>query len=430
MKSLTITRSPNNYKLKQPLTLEIPEPRNPAEERLQQYIIDTFVEKQPSLAQFTFENSTTMALARYLLRHRTGSKSTLFNYVYSVHRFSTRMRCSPDQLLSKCKGKDEVPIPKVVIQMTHLLTDFADNLQEENGLTPATVNGLVRDIRFFFRLNGVILGFPYRLSFWTVYEERAPTLEELQKIISVADVRGKAIVALMAMGAFRIGTLVELKYRHVKQDLEKGRTPIHVHVEAAITKGKRHCYDTFLNNEASEYLKAYLDARRNGTIRRKPERLHDESPLISNFYTSRPLIRFTIQEILNSLYVKAGLLTRNPKIRRYDLNTHSLRKFFLTQMVSLGVERDYVEYMMGHKLSSYHDVKMKGVDFLRAVYLASGISIQPRSKASKIIDLIEIINSWGLNPEELLTQEALNQFQRVVPGKNRQQVQGPTLRYS
>jgi hypothetical protein len=82
-------------------------------------------------------------------------------------------------------------------------------------------------------------------------------------------------------------------------------------------------------------------------------------------------------------------------------------------VVSLGVERYYIEYMMGHKLSLYHEVKMKGVDFLRAVYLASGISIQPRSRASKIIDLIEIIHSWGLKPEELLTQEALNQFNKA-----------------
>jgi hypothetical protein len=78
-------------------------------------------------------------------------------------------------------------------------------------------------------------------------------------------------------------------------------------------------------------------------------------------------------------------------------------------MVSLGVERDYIEYMMGHTLSTYHDVKMKGVDFLRGVYLASGLSIQPKTRASKIHDLIEIINSWGLNPEEVLTQETLNQ---------------------
>jgi alcohol dehydrogenase YqhD (iron-dependent ADH family) len=79
-------------------------------------------------------------------------------------------------------------------------------------------------------------------------------------------------------------------------------------------------------------------------------------------------------------------------------------------MMSTGTERDYAEYMMGHTLSVYHDVKMKGVDFLRGIHLKSGISIEPRTKASKILDLTEIIRSWGLCPEEVLTQEALNQL--------------------
>jgi hypothetical protein len=56
---------------------------------------------------------------------------------------------------------------------------------------------------------------------------------------------------------------------------------------------------------------------------------------------------------------------------------------------------------------------MKGVDFLRGIYLASGLSIQPRTETSKILDLIEVIRSWGLSPEEVLTQETLNQSYRA-----------------
>jgi len=410
MKTLAITRGPSGRRLKQPFTLEIPETESVADGKLRQYVIDTFIKWHPKLARFTFEHSTTMALAKHLLRHRTGSLHTLCNYVYDVYRFSRWLQREPDQLLNDCKGKDQVPIPRAVIRMARLLADFADNLQEENGNAPATVYGMVKRIQFFFQLNGVRFGMPCRRSRWSIYEERAPTPEELQKTISVADVRGKAIIALMAVGGFRNGTLVQLKYRHVKRDLENGITPIHVHVEAAITKGKRRDYDTFLNREASEYLKAYLEARKDGTRKRPPENLNDESPLISNARVreTKPLAAATIQDIVNALYIKAGLLTANPQTKRYDLRAHSLRKFFLTQMMSTGTERDYVEYMMGHTLSVYHDVKMKGVDFLRGIYLKSGMSIQPRTKASKILDLIEITRSWKLNPEEVLTQEALN----------------------
>jgi integrase len=354
-----------------------------------------------------------MEVAKHLLHHRTGSLQTLHNQIYDIYRFSTWLQKSPDDLVNQCKGKDQVPIAKVVIQMERLLADFADNLQIENGLAPATVYNMVKAIRFFFQLNGVTFSTPCRRSKWSIYEERAPTPEELQKTLNVADIRGKVIIALMALGGFRSGTLVQLKYRHVKQDLEKGTIPIHVHVEPEITKGKRHGYDTFLNREATEYLKAYLDARKKGIMGQPPECLNDESPLISNYRKIKPLERGTIQDIVNALYIRAGVLTANHKIRRYVLNAHSLRKFFLTQMISMGIERDYVEYMMGHSLSIYHDVKMKGVDFLRRIYLASGLSIQPATKASKILDLIEIIRSWGLDPKEVLTQEALDYPHRV-----------------
>ena len=72
------------------------------------------------------------------------------------------------------------------------------------------------------------------------------------------------IIAAIATGGFREGTFVKLKYRHVKEDLEANRIPIHIHVEAEITKGKYHDYDTFLNAEASYLLKIYIEERRRG----------------------------------------------------------------------------------------------------------------------------------------------------------------------
>jgi hypothetical protein len=61
----------------------------------------------------------------------------------------------------------------------------------------------------------------------------------------MADMREKLIVSLLALSRVRIGTLVKLQYRHVKKDLENGIVPVHMHIEAEITKGKYHDYDTF-----------------------------------------------------------------------------------------------------------------------------------------------------------------------------------------
>lgn len=93
----------------------------------------------------------------------------------------------------------------------------------------------------------------------------------------------------------------------------------------------------------------------------------------------------------------------------YELRVHSLRKYFKTQLLSLGVQPDYVDYMMGHTVDTYHDIQMKGVEFLRNIYAASGLSIKPKTKVSKIEALKEIIRAWGLSPEQILTREALSQ---------------------
>ena len=94
-------------------------------------------------------------------------------------------------------------------------------------------------------------------------------------------------------------------------------------------------------------------------------------------------------------------------------------------MTALGVPSEYTEYMMGHIQSTYHDIQMKGIEFLRNIYAASGLSIKPKTSISKIETLKELIRAWGMNPEELLTKKALAQPHRTVisPGYEENQVQ-------
>jgi hypothetical protein len=70
--------------------------------------------------------------------------------------------------------------------------------------------------------------------------------------------------------------------------------------------------------------------------------------------------------------------------------------------------------MMGHVVDTYHDVQMKGVEFLRNIYAASGLSIKPRTQVSKLEALKQIIRAWGMNPEEILVKDAMNKPHRTV----------------
>ena len=70
--------------------------------------------------------------------------------------------------------------------------------------------------------------------------------------------------------------------------------------------------------------------------------------------------------------------------------------------------------MMGHTISTYNDIKMKGIEFLRNLYAQTGLSIKPKTRTSKIEQLKLIIEAWGMNPEEILTRKALASPHRTL----------------
>jgi hypothetical protein len=205
----------------------------------------------------------------------------------------------------------------------------------------------------------------------------------------------------------------------VKKDLEKGVLPLHVHVDIKLTKGEYADYDTFLGPEAVELLHLYLDERRKGSVWRvsqersgkriPPETIRDNSPLIRDSHNVdvHPISTGRIWDVVHGLYVKAGLLPEKLEegTTRYDLRAHSLRKFFRTQLAALGVNSDYINYMMGHVVDTYHDVQMKGVEFLRNIYAASNLCIKPKTQLSRLEMLKQFAQTLGIPPESVLVKE-------------------------
>ena len=144
------------------------------------------------------------------------------------------------------------------------------------------------------------------------------------------------------------------------------------------------------------------------------EILNDDSPLIrdSTSKVVRPIGERQIYQLVHALYFKAGLLKPNCG-NGYDLHVHSLRKFFKTQLVALGVQPDYIDYMMGHTVDTYHDIESKGIEFLRNIYAIAGLSIKLKAQTSKIDMVKEFVRGMGMNPEEILTTGSLAEPHRT-----------------
>lgn len=171
------------------------------------------------------------------------------------------------------------------------------------------------------------------------------------------------------------------------------------------------------------YLKAYLEAKRAGGLPNKipPKTIQNESPLIRSEHAKdvKAITSGQIYNILHRYMAQAGFL--GSKVgKRYTIRPHSIRKFFRTQMAALGMGTDYIEYMMGHTISTYHDIEMNGIEFLRAEYAKAGLSIKPRSEPNKMSIVRDFLKSMGLKPEEVLSKEAQSMPHRTVLDYSRQ----------
>jgi integrase len=425
---LRIIRSATGHKLRRPIDAWVPFDLNKGKQTLYRKVYESLSCFMPRLIPKAFENKSLMKMAKFFSRNNSGSKNTINQYIYLVSKYCDWIGTTPDKLIQNCYEGGKVNFD-AVYEETERLDDYIGDLQAR-GLAPKTVRDHVKAIKSFFMVHRITVSLPYHLSGRRASYDRAPKPEELQKLLDVSgSLRDRVVVSILALGGFREGTLAKLQYRHIKHDLENNIIPLHIHVEAEITKGKYGDYDTFLGPEAINFLKAYLDLRRRGSPCGKipPETITDYSPLIRGAQSRKPkaISEKQIYNVVHNLYFKADLLEKPSRANRYSLCTHSIRKFFRTQMTALGVPSEYTEYMMGHIQSTYHDIQMKGIEFLRNIYASSGLSIKPKTSVSKVDFLKEIIRAWGQNPEEYLTKKALTEPHRTViaPGYEESQVE-------
>ncbi len=409
-------------KLKTPVSVSIPQMLAVGQDGLIRFIVEGLIKERPKLIPFVFRNASVIALANRLKRACSGSGKTLYLYAHLMEYFSKWAGSEPDAIISDVKPQQSsfVDVAKLEFHKK-ALEKYIAHLQDK-GLAPNRVVNYLNSVKSFYRANGVEIDLPYKLPRRPVYRDRAPTQEELKKLIDAADLREKVILSLLATGCFREGTLVRLEYRHVKHDLEKGTVPLHVHVEAEITKGKYHDYDTFLGQEAAGYLKLYLDARRLGTQDMPPEEIVDSSPLIrdSTSRTPKPIGEKQVYQLIHKLYCDTKLVQNGA---HYPLRVHSLRKFFKTNLLAAGVQPDYVDYMMGHKIDTYHDVPNRLED-LKKAYVKGNLSLSPKPETSPLETLKAFAKSLGLDPDKVISEKAVAEPHRVlvVGGSEEEQI--------
>jgi len=408
--TVTIERSIDGWKLRKPITIQLNKLLAAQEKGLVDYIIRSCLNEQTSLIPYIFEYQSILKIARHFLRHCSASQDSCLKYTSKAKKYAEWLGHNPDVIIQDVKPIGAIPDPIKVQSHCEFLSDYLAHLQDSD-LTTGTVSNYIKAVKTFYRVNGIKkVELDEPLSRKVTYKDRAPKPEEIALMLDKAAVREAFIVAAIASSAFREGTFVKLKYRHVREDYEAGRIPIHIHVEAAITKGKYHDYDTFINAEACQLLKLYLQDRQRGGRSMPPEQLTDESPLIRNSQVTDRVLGVsekTIGKIVHDLAVSTNVSKKLPNSWMYSVRTHSLRKFFRSQLSTAKIDTEIVEYMMGHTINTYEDVQSLGIETLRNLYSTAGLAIRPKTQVNRIEQLKEIIRAWGGNPEEILSKDAL-----------------------
>ncbi|MFO7966303.1 MAG: site-specific integrase [Archaeoglobaceae archaeon] len=414
---LTIDKGKSGKKLKEPVNIVLQPKFNKADISLLNYIIEAFIGDRSKFINYIWNNESLKEVVRYYWLYKTGSLATIRRVAVTIADFTGFLMIEPDELIMNLTDQEDRSIPKAIKKLRKDIEAYQLYLKSQD-YAPGSIRVMTANIKSWLEVNEIEIGKLPKPQNYVKYQDRSPKPEELQKLIDVLDLRGKVVVSMLALSGLRIGTLLKLKYKHIKEDLENGNTPICIQVSSEDTKGKYADYWTFIGKEAAEYLKLYIEARRSGTLRKTmpPEEINDESPLIIDikYNTIKPVTPRAINNYLNRAMKRAGIIPKDNDKPMYDLRVHSLRKYFKTQLTANGVQSDYIEFMMGHKISTYHDIKSLGVDKLRLIYAKSGLSIKPQTKASKVDMLKEMVRSLGMDPEKVLVKDEIDNPHRTI----------------
>ena len=69
---------------------------------------------------------------------------------------------------------------------------------------------------------------------------------------------------------------------------------------------------------------------------------------------------------------------------------------------------------MGHITDTYHDIAGLGIEYLRNIYASSGLSIRPKTKLYKIETVKALAIAFGLDPDVILSKEAMQKPHRTI----------------
>ena len=320
------------------------------------------------------------------------------NHVLNIlNKFLEETGLDPEEIVRKWKevrfGYKEKE--KFILELEELIEDHHNSLE---GYTPNSRFAYTSTIVGFFRAHKIniqpeLSGFEARGI--VTYHNRSIRREEVERILEHSPLREKLFFTMMVETGARPDTLVQLRYKHIKEDFEAKRIPMKITLYAHMIKDMVGDRFTFLGEDGYRLLEEYLDPR---------QPLKDEDLIFAPEKTTMKgeyLDPAGFSNVFRNIVRKLGLVdvTKIKKGKPAPLRLYCLRKYFRN---NLKIDPSIREFLMGHslKVDGHYigrDVEVDA-ELYRELYaqaysglrIASPISTETSDKVDELIRLLSI----------------------------------------
>jgi integrase len=330
------------------------------------------------------------------------SETTRDLYLDNFAKFLDYTGKTADELLRQREEDQTSKDKKIQRNMESQLKGFIAH-EEKKGLAPATLQTYFASIRSFFETHYCPLlmrrgDYPKGESIGV----RRATKQAILKAVENRDSRHKALTDALILFAkdsgLRESDIRLLNYGDIAKDLESNAKIIPITI---VTQKAKIVAKTFLGEESIHALKIYLDARRNGTRTIPPEETTKSSPLFSKWSpdkTAQRMPRTTISNIVRNAFLR---------VNEPNIAPHSLRKYLQTSLEEAGVNTNWIDQILGHKLINSRDAYSKPTDEqLKEAYTKA-------YKFLRVYPQLENTNETTQETSEYATETAINLDQLV-----------------
>ena len=367
------------------------------QQQQQNYISEKFTQDDP------YESFLYALKAPETKRQYPKRLKVVFEYLVSINELKET------KLENQCKE-----VVSKTLENHHWLTSslmkfimFQKERIKNKEIVAITAHNYIRSFKLFIDMNfdmspinwkKITRGLPTGRE---IANDRAPTIEEIQKIIEYPDRRIKPLILCMVSGGFRLGAWDYLKWKHVIP--MKNKEGEITAAKLIIYAGEPDEYYCFLTPEAYNSVKNWIEYRSEAG-----EEITDESWLMRNMWQTTEFIygakwglvkypkklesigiKSLIERAIKSQGIIKKPLVENEKRREWK-SVHGYRKFFKSHAEQV-MKPIHVEMLLGHNVGlsgSYYKPTEKQIleDYVNAIEI---LTINKENILSKQIQEIK-----------------------------------------